>query len=138
MDTLVINIITQDFISRKITRPKICIYIIGRNRGPAKTIFGQRSGPAMAGPAVPPTTALPLCPSIVKPLAYKLPVNECIYFKCNYKISTMHTDTPHAFNPVTLVDIHTHFFFVIFFCYFFCCCYFFFFSLICTIIYNMK
>ena len=34
------------------------IYIIGRNRGPAKTIFGQKSGPAMAGPAVPPTTAL--------------------------------------------------------------------------------
>ena len=32
--------------------------IIGRKRGPAKTIFGQKSGPAMAGPAVPPTTAL--------------------------------------------------------------------------------
>ena len=36
----------------------------------------------------------------------------------------MHTDTPHAFNPVTLVDIHTHFFFnflffLLFFCYFF-------------------
>ena len=32
--------------------------VIGRKRGPAKTIFGQKSGPAMAGPAVPPTTAL--------------------------------------------------------------------------------
>ena len=32
--------------------------IIGRKRGPARTIFGQKSGPAMAGPAVPPTTAL--------------------------------------------------------------------------------
>ena len=31
---------------------------IGRKKGPAKTIFGQKSGPAMAGPAVPPTTAL--------------------------------------------------------------------------------
>ena len=64
MDALVINIINQDFISRKITRPKyiyIYIYIIGRNRGPAKTIFGQKSGPAMAGPAVPPTTALSNC-----------------------------------------------------------------------------
>ena len=29
--------------------------IIRRKRGPAKTIFGQKSGPAMAGP---PTTAL--------------------------------------------------------------------------------
>ena len=35
--------------------------IIGRKRGPAKTIFGQKSGPAMAGPAVPPTTALYRC-----------------------------------------------------------------------------
>ena len=26
--------------------------------GPAKTFFGQKSGPAMAGRAVPPTTAL--------------------------------------------------------------------------------
>ena len=34
------------------------LYIIGRKRGPAKTIFRQKSGPVMAGPAVPPTTAL--------------------------------------------------------------------------------
>ena len=58
MDALVINTITQDFISRKITQQKIKKNIIGRKRGPAKTIFGQKSGPAMAGPAVPPTTAL--------------------------------------------------------------------------------
>ena len=32
------------------------------------------------------------------------------------KYQTMHTDIPHAFNPVTLVDIHTHlFFFLLFF-----------------------
>ena len=29
-----------------------------KKSGPAKAIFGQNSGPAMAGPAVPPTTAL--------------------------------------------------------------------------------
>ena len=36
-------------------------HIFGRileNCGPAETIFGQKSGPAMAGPAGPPTTAL--------------------------------------------------------------------------------
>ena len=55
MDALVINIITQALISRKITWQKKK-NIIGRKRGPAKTIFGQKSGPAMAGP---PTTALP-------------------------------------------------------------------------------
>ena len=33
---------------------------IGRKRGPARNIFGQKSGPAMAGPAVLPTTALHL------------------------------------------------------------------------------
>ena len=32
--------------------------ILGRKSGAAKTIFGQKSGPAMAGPAVPLTTAL--------------------------------------------------------------------------------
>ena len=52
---LIINIINQDLISRKITRQRIKKNIIGRKRGPAKTIFGQKSGPAMA---VPPTTAL--------------------------------------------------------------------------------
>ena len=63
MDALVINItsITLDFISRKITPGpglKIKENIIGRKRGPDKTIFGPKSGPAMAGPSVPPTTAL--------------------------------------------------------------------------------
>ena len=36
-------------------------HIFGRiieNYGPAETIFGQKSGPAMAGPAGPPPTAL--------------------------------------------------------------------------------
>ena len=36
-------------------------HVFGRiieNCGPAKTIFGQNSGPAMAGPAGQPTTAL--------------------------------------------------------------------------------
>ena len=57
IDALFINIITQALISRKITRQKEII--IGRRKsGPAKTIFGQKSGPAMAGPAVLPTTAL--------------------------------------------------------------------------------
>ena len=57
MDALVINIVTQALISQKITRQKKKIKTAEKG-GPAKTIFGQKSGPAMAGPAVPPTTAL--------------------------------------------------------------------------------
>ena len=59
MDTLVINMITQDFISLKITRPKKYIYIQSAEIGvPPKPFSAKKSGPALAGPAVPPTTAL--------------------------------------------------------------------------------
>ena len=79
MEALVINIITQDLISRKITRQKIKTNIIGRKRGPAKTIFGQKSGPAMAGPAVPPTTAL-----VVGTCIYQIRLKEAISIIVNY------------------------------------------------------
>ena len=60
MHTLVINIITQSLIivvSRKNDTAKKQI-IIGQKSGPTKNIFNQKSGTAMAGPAVVPMTAL--------------------------------------------------------------------------------
>ena len=65
MHALVINIITQALIIalKSLGQPKNDpAKDKNHNRpksGPAKTIFGLKSGPAMAGPAVPPTTVLP-------------------------------------------------------------------------------
>ena len=58
MDALVINIYYSRFDQPKKYPTKNIKNIIGRKRGPATTIFGPKSGPAMAGPAVPPMTAL--------------------------------------------------------------------------------
>ena len=58
-----INIIIQALIIvlKSLGQPKKSPEKKNHNRpknGPAKTIFGQKRGTAMAGPAVPPTTAL--------------------------------------------------------------------------------
>ena len=73
MHALIINIITQALIivSKSLGQPKndlakIKKIIIGPKNDPAKTIFGQKSGPAMAGPAVPPTTALTILKSVLE------------------------------------------------------------------------